>query len=139
MVAARPALSDHGLMLNRGDQVPHFEARTTGGGVFSYRSIWQHKNLVLVAIPGDAPAGATGALEQALRSATFDRGQNVCVITRDCVPGLPAPAALVADRWGEIVYLTTVSTLDGLPSASALFDWLDYVGQRCPECEGEAR
>ena len=60
-------------------------------------------------------------------------------MTRDTVPGLPAPAALVADRWGEIAYVATAPTLDGLPAPSTLFDWLDYVVQRCPECEGEAR
>ena len=132
-------MSDYVLMLKRGDQVPHFEARTPGGDVFTYSSIWQHKNLVLVALPEDASACATGALEQALRTAPFDQDQNACVVTRDTVPGLPAPAALVADRWGEIVYLRAVPTLDTLPRPAVLFDWLDYVERRCPECEGEAK
>ena len=132
-------MSDYGPMLTRGDEVPHFEVTTTGGDVFRYASTWQHKNLVLVALPVDTPPAATAGLEEAFASPAFDRDQSVFLITRDTVPGLPAPGALVADRWGEIVYVTTAPTLDGLPAASTLFDWLDYVVQRCPECEGEAR
>jgi hypothetical protein len=126
-------------MLNRGDRVPHFQVTTTAGEVFDYSSIWQHRNLVLVVLPENAPAAASAALEEAIHSAAFDRNQNAWVITRGTVPGLQAPAALVADRWGEIVYAAGALTLDELPPPSSLFEWLDYVEQRCPECEGEAR
>jgi hypothetical protein len=126
-------------MLRRGDQVPHFEVKTVGGELFTYASIWQHKNLVLVALPGGALVGGHDALEQARHSDALQRRESVCVITRDPVPGLQAPAALVADRWGEIVYVTETSRADELPSSSELLDWLDYVNRRCPECEGEAR
>ena len=126
-------------MLQRGDQVPHFEVRTSGGELFRYASIWQHKSLLLVALPGDAPAGARDTLEQATPSDAFLQRESVCVVTRDGVPGLHAPAALVADRWGEIVYLTETSGVDELPTSSDLLDWLDYVDRRCPECEGETK
>lgn len=126
-------------MLRRGDQVPHVEVTTVGGELFRYASIWQHQNLVLVALSGDAPAGGHDALEQATRGDVFQQRASVCVITRDRVPGLQAPAALVADRWGEIVYVTETSRADELPSSSDLLDWLDYLDRRCPECEGEAR
>jgi hypothetical protein len=126
-------------MLRRGDQVPHFEVRTVGNDLFRYASIWQHKNLVLVALSADAPVGAEDALEQATRGDAFQQRESVCVITRDRVAGLQAPAAVVADRWGEIVYVTEVSQMDRLPTPSDLLDWLDYVERRCPECEGEWR
>ena len=126
-------------MLRRGDQVPHFEVRTSGGELFRYASIWQHKNLLLVALPGDAPAGARDTLEQATPGDAFQQRESVCVVTRDDVPGLHAPAALVADRWGEIVYLTETSRVDELPTSSDLLDWLDYIDRRCPECEGETK
>jgi hypothetical protein len=138
-IALLPELSDYELMLRRGDQVPHVEMKTVGGELFRYASIWQHKNLVLVALPGDAPAGGYDALEQATRSDACQQRESVCVITRDRVPGLQAPAALVADRWGEIVYVTETSRAGELPSSSDLLDWLDYLDRRCPECEGEAR
>jgi hypothetical protein len=130
---------DYEAMLTCGDQVPHFEATVASGDLFKYSSIWQHKNLVLVALPEDAPAAVSDGLEQAARNSAFDESQSVCVITRDRVPGLQAPAALVADRWGEIVYLTMVGSLDELPALSDLLEWLDYVRRQCPECEGEAR
>jgi hypothetical protein len=97
-IALLPELSDYERMLQRGDQVPHFEVRTSGGELFRYASIWQHKNLLLVALPGDAPAGARDTLEQATPGDAFQQRESVCVVTRDGVPGLHAPAALVADR-----------------------------------------
>jgi hypothetical protein len=132
-------MSDYELMLRRGDQVPHFEVTTVGGELFRYASIWQHKSLALVALPADAPAGAYDSCEQATRRDTFPQRERVCVVTRNRIPGLQAPAALVADRWGEIVYVIEASHMDGLPAPSDLLDWLDYVEQRCPECEGESR
>jgi hypothetical protein len=138
-IALLPELSDYERVLQRGDQVPHFEVRTAGGELFRYASIWQHKNLVLVALPGDAPAGVWDTIEQATRGDAFQRPESIFVVTRDRVPDLPAPGALVADRWGEIVYSTQTSRVDELPTSSDLLDWLDYVDQRCPECEGEAK
>jgi hypothetical protein len=132
-------LSDYERMLQRGDQVPHFEVRTSGGELFSYASIWQHKTLVLVALPGDSPAGARDTVEQATWDHAFGQRESVGVVTRDPVPGLQAPATLVADRWGEIVFVTETSRVDELPTSSDLLDWLDYVDRRCPECEGETK
>ena len=126
-------------MLQRGDQVPHFEVRTAGGELFRYASIWQDKDLVLVVLPGDAPAGARDTLEQAMQGDAFRQRESVCVVTRDPVTGLQAPATLVADRWGEIVFVTETSRVDELPTSSDLLDWLDYVERRCPECEGETK
>ena len=141
MAAIAPLLelSDYELMLCRGDQVPHFEVATVGGELFGYGSIWQHKNLVLVALPADAPAGEYDAYEQPTFGEAFQRRDSVCVVTREEVPGLQAPAALVADRWGEIVSVTEGSQMNRLPTLSELVDWLDYVERRCPECEGESR
>ena len=126
-------------MLRRGDQVPHFEVATVGGELFRYSSIWQHKNLVLVALLADAPADASRPWEEATRGGAFQQHASVCIVTRDRIAGLQAPAALVADRWGEIVYVTEGSQMDRLPTPSELADWLDYVERRCPECEGESR
>jgi hypothetical protein len=126
-------------MLRRGDQVPHFEVKTVGGELFRYASIWQHKSLVLIVLPADAPAGAYDPREQALPADASQPRESVCVVTRDAVAGLQAPAALVADRWGEIVHVTEASGVDELPPPADLLDWLDYVERRCPECEGESR
>ncbi len=120
--------------------MPHLEIGTITGEAFSYAFIWQRLNLVLVTLPSGADdTGDAYGRELAARRLDFDARASVCVITRDAVPGLPAPGALVADRWGEIVYVTTVATPDGLPSAEQLFEWLDYLAQRCPECEGEVK
>jgi hypothetical protein len=119
------------------DQVPHFEVRTVWGDVLRYSTIWQRENLVLVTLPTDSDGTYVSALHA--RAQDFrDRG-SACVITTEGVTGVPTPGALVADRWGEIVYVAAPLHASDLPTPSELLEWLDYVVQRCPECEGEAK
>jgi hypothetical protein len=123
--------------VNPGDLVPHFDVLTASGRRFSYRDIWQRQHLLLVALTGDADASYLEELtarEEEVRA----RGAAL-VATNEAIPGVPAPAALVADRWGEIVYLAAAARVRELPSSAQLLEWLDYLEHRCPECEGEAR
>ena len=124
--------------LQRGEQVPHFEVNTLAGDVFTYSTIWQHRNLVLVSLP-DADPEDDYPSTLAARARDFEERHAACVMTRDRVPGVPAPGAVVADRWGEIVHVFAAASAGGLPPASELLDWLEHVEQRCPECEGEAK
>jgi hypothetical protein len=55
------------------------------------------------------------------------------------VPGVQAPGALIADRWGEIIHITAVAESAQSPAAEDLLGWLEYVQNRCPECEGEVK
>lgn len=123
--------------LQRGDQVPHFEITTLAGDVFNYTTIWQRKNLVLVTLPEAVDSNYASSLADRCRD--FQQHDGACVITRDRVPGVPSPGALVADRWGEIVQIAAAPVVSGLPAVSELLEWLDYVERRCPECEGEAK
>jgi hypothetical protein len=125
-------------VLDRGDAVPHFEVRTVDGDVFAYSTIWQHKSLVLITLPPGMCEG-TYVSELSRLSSQFKDRQCVCVITRDIVAALPAPGALVADRWGEIVHVAAASDVAALPTAGELLEWVEYLETRCPECEGEAR
>lgn len=125
-------------MLQRGDTVPHFAVTVIDGRPFSYSTIWQHRSLVLVTLPNSDPdAGYASELSAAAPGFTA-RGAE-CVITRDPVPGLPAPGVLVADRWGEIAHVETAAGVAELPPAGELLDWVEHLQERCPECEGEAR
>jgi hypothetical protein len=126
-------------MLQRGDSVPHFEVKTIGGELFTYSTIWQRRPLVLVALPtaeSEAPGTYVSQLS-GLRS-EFTAKDAECVVSADHVPGIPSPAVVVADRWGEIVHVATASQVDDLTSPEELLDWVDYLDRRCPECEGEA-
>ena len=125
-------------LLRRGETVPHFSVQTVTGDMFHYSSIWQRKNLVLITVD------RTDSAHHYVRTlrghdAEFDALEGVCVVTIDRVAGLPAPAVLVADRWGEIVHVSGASDAGGLPAVQELLDWLGYLQNRCPECEGEAR
>ena len=117
-------------VLQRGDQVPHFEVAAGGGEPFKYSSIWQHHNLVLVVLP-DTPAAAAYAAGLAAESGAFRDRASVCVVTRDAVPGVACPGLVIADRWGEIVHAQGADDVAELPPASELIDWIDYVRRRC--------
>jgi hypothetical protein len=127
-------------MLQRGDSVPHFEVKTIGGELFSYSTIWQRRNLVLLAIPAaESEASRTYISQVVARRSEFTAKDTECVVTGDRVPGIQSPAVVVADRWGEIVHVATTSQVDDLTSPEELLDWVDYLDRRCPKCEGEAK
>ena len=127
-------------MLQRGDAIPHIDIKAVGGERFSYSTIWQRRNVVLVTLPPEA-SESDGRYISGLvaRKSEFSAKDAECVMTRDRVPGLPAPGVVVADRWGEIAHVATTSQVNDLTSPDELLDWLDYLNSRCPECEGEAK
>jgi hypothetical protein len=126
--------------LQRGDLIPHFEVTTLGGERFEYATVWQRRNLVLVTLPAsDSEASRNYVSELSERMSQFRAQNTELVMTREQVPGIPQPSALVADEWGEIIYVHAAAEVAGLPSAEDLSDWIEYVETRCPECEGEAK
>jgi hypothetical protein len=127
------------MTLQRGDLVPHFEVRTTSGELFSYSAVWQRMNLVLINLPATVSADEDYVRELKRHDAEFSERDSVCIVTRDEVPGLPAPGALIADQWGEIICVLAAIHLENMPPPRELLEWVEYVACRCPECEGEAR
>ena len=124
-------------LLKPGDQVPHFIVRNLDGDAVAYSAVWQHRNLILAAVPaGAAFEEYVSVLANRTSSFGFDTD---CVITHDIVDGLPYPGVVVADRWGEIVHLASAADEARLPDVGELQEWVDYVQRRCPECEGEAK
>jgi hypothetical protein len=126
--------------IQRGDSVPHFEARTVAGELVSYATIWQRRHLVLVALPAEESEALGSYVSRVMaRRAEFSAMHAECVVTRDRVAGVPSPGVIVADKWGEVVHVASTSQVDGLTSPEELVDSVDYLDRRCPECEGEAR
>ena len=124
--------------LQPGSAMPHLTVRTVRGSLFSYSTVWQRTSLLFVALPSD-DSGAAYACQLSTRNLAIADQNAVCVVTRDAVPGLPAAAVLIADRWGEIIHVATAADVTGLPAPEDLIAWLEHVAHRCPECEGEAR
>jgi hypothetical protein len=125
------------MMLQRGDSVPFFEVTTVDGKPFSYSSIWQRKNLLLLTLPPLDVAAYINDVTTLRRR--FGDGDVECVITEDRVPQVNAPGVVIADRWGEVVFAVEKSDVADLPRPEELVEWLTYVQHQCPECEGEAR
>ena len=127
-------------MLQRGDLTPHFEVTTLDGERFHFGIVWQRRNLVLVTLPdSDSDASRNYVSELSDRISQFTAQNTELVMTREQVPGIPHPGALVADKWGEIIYVCAATDVAGLPSAENLTEWVRYVETKCPECEGEVK
>lgn len=124
-------------MLNRGDQLPHFEVTAADGSRFRYETVWQRKHLILVSLPAETDPGVAATLsESTAEFATYDA---VCVVTDEPLPGIGAHGVLIADRWGEIAHVATGGRISDLADAADLIEWAKHLQHRCPECEGEAR
>ena len=52
--------------------------------------------------------------------------------------GIPTPAVLVADQWGELFVLEHAGTKHAFFSKDEIIDWVRYLAIQCPECQGEA-
>jgi hypothetical protein len=86
--------------------------------------------------PQEREAGARYASQLEARRAEFEREETTVVVTADAVPKLTAPGALVADRWGEILYLETASgdQTFRFPDINELLSWVHFIQIQCPEC-----
>jgi hypothetical protein len=126
-------------MLQKRDLMPMFTATNrVDGRPVDYRDVWQRRNLVLISIPPTliTTPEAEPFLAYARASPQHD---TTFVVTSDTLPGVPSPGAVIADRWGEIYYVAAGDKVVDLPAPDALADWLQFVQQECPECQGEAR
>jgi len=126
-------------MLQRGDQVPHFDVTTIDGQRFSYSAAWQQKMLLLVALPALESESSRKYLSALAASRRLFEDDTACVVTRDRVPHVASCAVVIADRWGEIAFAVEKDDAAELPPPRELGEWLDFLRNRCPECEGEAR
>lgn len=126
-------------MLQRKDVVPHFVVTTLTGATVRYADIWQQRFLVLLSLP-ETSDGRGGSVEDESARAYVARVERLCasaevpttcVGTTDAVPGVPRPGALVADRFGEIAFIDGADSVDALPSAESLMEWLGYIAIRC--------
>ena len=137
---ATSANSDHAPeVLQPGNLLPHFTVTDLYGRQVDYSSIWQRKSLVLVMLPDTNPASQSYAAQLIARGRDSQENDTEWLVTCDHIAGVPTPAAIVADRWGELMHVSYAPDIAHLPGADELVEWVDYMRRRCPECEGEAR
>jgi len=127
------------VVIHIGDQMPHFAVTDTHGRSVHYEAIWQRRALVLVCLPQDGSSTAPDDVARLLAGLEAFADDTACVVTRDPVARVDAPAVVVADQWGEVAHVSTAVTVDGLPKADDVLTWVHHLRMRCPECEGEAR
>jgi len=125
-------------MLGKGDRVPRFEIVTIDDIPVNYADVWQKKNLALVCLKEDESAAAQGYIKE-LREAlpALSVHDAVVVVTTNPVIGMPLPGCAVADRWGELQWITASDKVADLPSPREIAAWLRFIEIQCPEGEGE--
>jgi hypothetical protein len=125
-------------MLNKGDHVPRFECVTIDDIRVNYADVWQKKNLALLCLSEDSSPEAQSYIQQ-LREAlpALAVHDAVVVVTTTPIDGMPLPGCAVADRWGQMQWVTSADRIVDLPSPREIAAWLHFVEIQCPECEGE--
>ena len=121
------------------DVMPMFTATNADGTLVRYDDIWQRKNLLLVSLPPDDPTAAAYATSLSVLELDLAAYDAVLLVTTTRVEGVPSPGVVVADRWGEVYYVQEADRAAGLPAPDELTDWLRFVRNECPECQGETR
>ena len=122
------------------DLIPTFTAmNAVDGALVHYQSVWQRKNLVLVTVPSDDPT-APSYMESIIASKpSLASHDTALIVTTNQIAAVPSPGVLVADRWGEIYYIKGASRAADLPGPDELVEWVRYIQNECPECQGETR
>ncbi len=125
-------------MLGKGDRIPRFDIVTIDDVRVNYADLWQKKNLALVCLSDDESSEAQDYIQE-LREAlpALAAHDAVVVVTTSEIEGMPLPGCAVADRWGELQWITSSDRVSALPSAREIAAWLQFVEIQCPECEGE--
>jgi hypothetical protein len=90
----------------------------------------------VVVIPSELETGSRYASQLEAHRAEFEAEETIVVVTSDAVPKLDAPAALVADRWGEIAFFERASVGQPFrwPDVDELLSWVHFIEIQCPEC-----
>ena len=135
-------MTERRAVLRKRDGMPHFEVTTVDGQRVRYADIWQHRNLVFVSVDsGDESYGRA----LAARADDFAAAETALVVSAEPIRGVPTPGVVVADQWGEIVYVfdgrhpDEARRLDRrgttpMPSSRELLDWVTFIRMKCPEC-----
>jgi hypothetical protein len=121
------------------DLMPMFSASSADGTVIRYSDIWQRKNLLLVSLVNDDATAAAYVKSLSVLEPNLAAHDTALIVTMTRIEGIPAPGIVVSDRWGEIYYVQAADRASGLLAPDELMEWLRYVRNECPECQGETR
>ena len=122
------------------DLLPMFSVTSRNGGTrIDYHDVWQKKNLVLVTVPEDDATAEAYAMSLVALEPDMAYQDARVIVTATRIEGIPSPGVVVADRWGEVYYVQAANRAAELPGSDELMEWVRYVRNECPECQGETR
>jgi hypothetical protein len=151
--------------LDRGDRLPEITLAAAGdGGEFVLRPR-NRQALVVLTLHGGECGECARALSDLMASAAEMRewdGHVIAVVAGERVPagiraaqrdgcvvvsdagralttrGIPTPAVLIADQWGELALVHDAGESHDFPTPDEIVEWLRFLAIQCPECQGEA-
>jgi hypothetical protein len=119
------------VVLQRGDQLPDFEAPTIEGSVFRYADIWQQRNLLVLNTTVASPAVLAYVDDLRTRIAALTPDNSTVAAVQNA-SALPASSVIIGDRWGEIVFVAPMAEdVSHWPAPDDLLEWLNMVRCRC--------
>ena len=128
------------MTIRAGDLMPMFTATNRGGGApLDYHDVWQKMNLVLVTLADDDPTAEAYAMSLSVLGPEIASQDARLIVTTSRIEGIQSPGVVVADRWGEVYYVSHSNRASELPGPDELLEWVRYVRNECPECQGESR
>ncbi len=128
------------LLLHARDLMPMFRVTNDlDGSSVDYRDLWQRRNLLLVSVRQADPTSRPYVESLAAKATDLRAHDTAFIVTTDEIAGVPMPGIVIADRWGEIYFVTDAVSAAALPDPEDLIAWLRYVQRECPECQGETR
>jgi len=129
-------------LLETGQRLPMMSVEPVDGGAAVPLRRPGRTATVLVTVHRDCDA--CGAYRDALAHAQsgIDEWDGRVVVTYagDDIAdaGIPAPAVLIADQWGELFVVEPAGDDHEFIAPAEVVSWLRYLAVQCPECQGEA-
>src|SRR3954462_5680709 len=125
-------------MLNKGDHVPRFECVTIDDIRVNYADVWQKKNLALLCLSEDSSPEAQSYIQQ-LREAlpALAVHDAVVVVTTTPIDGMPLPGCAVADRWGQMQWVTSAKRSVVRPPPKKFPAWFRFWRFSGPSAKGK--
>jgi hypothetical protein len=81
-----------------------------------YQVLWQRTTLLLATLPDDDPTATAYAASLSVLAASLASLDVALIVTTTRIIGIPSPCVVVADRWGEVYYVSSASLAPELPA-----------------------
>ncbi len=131
-----------GIQLEKGQRLPMISVATVDGDATVPLRRAGRRATVLVTVHPECDACRAYLDALAREQAEIEEWDGRLVTTYADAEladaGIPAPAVLIADQWGELFVVEPAGESHAFIEPAEVVSWLRYLAVQCPECQGEA-